>query len=211
MPPSTVFSYWRRDHRRSTAPASLLAPTLAPKGAAESPINTPPQLPEIPDTPTLTSPFEDGPPSLDAPPWIDSPVEQDASKLSYNTTSIPLSSSASLAAPSPLAERDSRPHSSPEEHNPELVFTSQPNTSQLSVSGLRPDQGDGDLNSKPTSPFRLSFGKGLRNLQAPSNDLQKRSPTAGSGQSHFRLRSSPEDSPADRVNLSQRDFKTDGG
>ncbi|KAJ5570106.1 uncharacterized protein N7459_009536 [Penicillium hispanicum] len=211
MAPSTVFSYWRRDHRRSTAPpASLPAPSV-PKGATESPISTPPQLPEIPDTQTLTSPFDitlDGL-SYDAPPWSDSPLESDPSKQTSTPAAVPLSSSYTLAVPSPLSEREHRPHSSPGEREPESVFTAQSNNSQFSVSGLRPDQGDGESNSKPTSPFRLSFGKGLRNLQSQANEPPKRSPTAATGTSQFRFKTSPDDTPVDKPDRSQRDSKID--
>ncbi|KAJ5168223.1 uncharacterized protein N7482_003817 [Penicillium canariense] len=209
MPPSAVFSYWRRDHRRSSAPpVSLPAPTPGPKSTTESPIS-PPQLPVIPDTPTLTAPF-DGLQSIDIPGWSDSPLENDASKLNFHTSAAPLSSSVSLAVPSPSDEKENRPHSSPGEHESELSFISPANNSLLSVSGLRHDQGDGEPTSKPTSPFRLSFGKGLRNLQASPFEPQRRSPTAGPGQSHFRLKTSPDETPADKMNMTQRDLRMEG-
>lgn len=204
MPPSTVFSYWRRDHRRSTAPpVSLPVPTSELKTTTDSPISRP-QLPTIPDTPTLTPPFVDSQ-TLDVPSWNDSQCN-DASKLNVNSAAALLPSSASLAIPSPLAERENRPHSSPE-HEPESGLTSQLNTSQLSVSGLRPEQGDGESSSKPNSPFRLSFGKGLWNLQAPPTEPQRRSPTAGPGPSQFRLKTSPEDSPAEKTFVPPRDLR----
>ncbi|KAJ5884218.1 hypothetical protein N7504_011790 [Penicillium tannophilum] len=209
MPSSTVFSYWRRDHRRSTAPpTSLPAPSPAPLSAGESPLS-PPQLPEIPDTPTFTSAFGSNP-SYDAPPWNESPLENDAAKLNFTSTTTPLSSSISLAVPSPSVERENRPHSSPEEVDPESTFTSQANDSQLEVTGSRVDQGDAEANLKPTSPFRLSIGKGLRNFQAPAADNQKRSSTAGLGASQFRLKTSPEDVLVERPNTLQREVRQDG-
>ncbi|KAJ5086678.1 hypothetical protein NUU61_007985 [Penicillium alfredii] len=201
MPPSTVFSYWRRDHRRSAAPAPLSAPSTSWKGVNGSPGTSPPQLPAIPDTPTLASTFDDSP-LHDAPPSSESPLENDVSKMNINSFTVPLSSSVSLAVPSPSVEKDNRPHSSPGEHDGEPAFTSQSNNSQLSITALRSDQGDGEPDSKPSSPFRRSFGKGLRNLQTPSTENQKRSPTAG----HFRFRTSPEDSPADKNTMPQREF-----
>ncbi|OGE48482.1 hypothetical protein PENARI_c028G08485 [Penicillium arizonense] len=197
MPPSTVFSYWRRDHRRSIISPALPASSPS-KGANGSPISSPPQLPEIPDTPTLTTSF--GYPSQDAPSSIESPLDIDASKLTITSSAAPLSSSLTLAVPSPSYDRENRPHSSPGEWEGE-TFTSQANDSQVSVSGLRSDQGDGESNSKSNSPFRRSFGK------------QKRSPTAAPGSSHFRFRTSPDDSPADKQTVPQKDkdFRVEGG
>lgn len=211
MPPSTVFSYWRRDHRRSTAPpASLSASSAAPKGATESPSSTsPPQLPAIPDTPALSTAL-DSAPSYDAPPWTDTLLESEDTKLKFNTSTAPLSSSVSLAVPSPSVEKENRPYSSPDEHEASRTSSSQPNTSQPSVDGLRPDQGDSELSAKPNSPFRLSFGKGLRNLQTPATETQKRSPTLGPGTSHFRLKTPPEVSLADKSNMPQKELKGDG-
>ncbi|CEO60109.1 hypothetical protein PMG11_04750 [Penicillium brasilianum] len=208
MPPSTVFAYWRRDHRRSIAPpVSLSAPNSGPKSTTNSPIS-PPQLPEIPDTPTLTSSFGESR-TLDAPPWSDSPAENDALKLHVNSSVAPLSSSASLAVPSPLTERDNRPHSSPGEHEPEAGLTPHANISQYSAPGFRPEQDDGESNIKPSSPFRLSFGKGLRNLQAPTAEPQRRPPSTGPGPSQFRLKTSPDDSPAEKTFIPGRELRTE--
>ncbi|KAJ5297690.1 hypothetical protein N7508_007939 [Penicillium antarcticum] len=195
MPPSTVFSYWRRDHRRSLISPALPAGSPSSKGTGPnngSPISSPPQLPQIPDTPTLTTPF--GHPSQDAPPLIESPLDIDTSKLNITSSAAPLSSSLTLAVPSPSYDSQNRPHSSPGEWEDE-TFTSQANDSQVSVSGLRSDQGDGESNFKSNSPFRRSFGK------------QKRSPTAGPGSGHFRFRASPDNSPADKQNMPQKEFK----
>ncbi|KAJ5374863.1 hypothetical protein N7517_006869 [Penicillium concentricum] len=194
MPPSTVFSYWRRDHRRwSASPASIPAPSPV-KGANATPNISPPQLPEIPDTPTLTTTF-DGRPSPDGPS-NESSLDIDTSKLNISSSVAPLSSSLTLGVPSPAFEKESRPHSSPGDCGEEQ-FTSQSNNSQLSVTGLRSDQADAESNSKPSSPFRRSFGK------------QKRSPTAAAGSGHFRFRASTDDSPADKQTMPQKDFKMD--
>ncbi|CAI7568807.1 unnamed protein product [Penicillium glandicola] len=196
MPPSTVFSYWRRDHRRSSAPpASIPAPSPV-KGANGSPISSLPQLPEIPDTPTLTTTF-DSHSSPHGRPSNESPLDIDTSKLNISSSVAPLSSSLTLGVPSPTFDKEGRPHSSPGECGEEQ-FTSQPNNSQPSMTGLRSDQGDTESNSKPSSPFRRSFGK------------QKRSPTAATGSGHFRFRASPDDSPADKQTMPQKDFKMDG-
>ncbi|KAJ5779525.1 hypothetical protein N7457_007245 [Penicillium paradoxum] len=196
MPPSTVFSYWRRDHRRSSAsPVSLPAPSPSAKGTNGSPKSSPPRLPEIPDAPTLTTTFE-GPLSRHAFPSNESPLDIDASKLNISSSAAPLSSSLTLRVPSPALEKDSRPHSSPGDCGEEEL-TSQGSNSQLSVMALRSDQGEGESSSKPSSPFRRSFGK------------QKRSPTAVTGSGHFRFRTSPEDVPADKQTILQKEGKVD--
>ena len=205
MPPSTVFSYWRRDHRRSTAPPASLSAN-SPLPTAESPLS-PPQLPEIPDTQALSSVLDTSS-SYDAPPWLDPPLEPDAAKLNFTSSTAPLSSSVSLAVASPSVEKDHRPHSSPDDLLPESSFTAQPNDSQLSMTGFR-DQ-DGESNSKPTSPFRLSFGKGLRNLQTPVSDNARKSPTAGPGTSNLRLKTSPEEPLAEKPVVTQKETKQDG-
>ncbi|KAJ5544843.1 hypothetical protein N7535_006770 [Penicillium sp. DV-2018c] len=197
MPPSTVFSYWRRDHRRSSAaPSSSPAPSPAAPGPNGSAADSPPQLPEIPDAPILTTTFDYRPPH-DELLSNESPVVIGTSKLNISSSTAPLSSSLSLAVPSPASEKDPRPHSSPGNCGEE-IFASQSNNSQLSVTGLRPDHGDGETNSKPSSPFRRSFGK------------QKRSPTAVTESGHSRFRTSPEGSPADKQVMSQKDLKMDG-
>ncbi|CAG8127283.1 unnamed protein product [Penicillium olsonii] len=196
MAPSTVFSYWRRDHRRSSAsPATLAASSPSSKGANGGPISTPPQIPEILDTPKLTTTFS-GRPSHDEPSSTESPVEIDASKLNISSSAAPLSSSLTLAVPSPTYEKDPRPHSSPGDCEGEHP-TSQSKDPQSSSTGLRSDQGDGESsNNKTSSTFRRSFGK------------QKRSPTAAAGSGHFRFKTSPEDSPADKQSL-PKDLKID--
>lgn len=218
MPPSTVFSYWRRDHRRSTAPPiSSPASSPGPRGPTDSPLSTPPQLPQIPDTPVLTTPFDEQP-SYDAPPWTDSPLDNDASKPTFNSSVAPLSSSVSLAVPHPSVDKDNRPYSSPGDQipggpdpEPEVISASQPNPSQpLPSPGIQRTEGDGESNSKPNSPFRLSFGgKGFKNLQTPPGETQKRSPTAGPGTNHLRMAPSPEDLPVDKAFVPPRDLKSE--
>ncbi|KAJ5388345.1 hypothetical protein N7509_010886 [Penicillium cosmopolitanum] len=215
MPPSTVFSYWRRDHRRSTAPP-VSSPASSPglKGPIDSPLSTPPQLPQIPDTPILTTPFDERSP-YDAPPWADLPLENDASKLNFSSSVAPLSSSVSLAVHHPSLEKEDSSHPSLGEHGPVLepesepAWASQQNTLQPSGGVQRPE-GDGDSNFKPTSPFRPSFGgKGTRSLQTPTGETQKRSPTAGPGTNHFRMMPSPEDLPVDKSFVPPRDIRSE--
>ncbi|KAJ5353237.1 hypothetical protein N7452_002211 [Penicillium brevicompactum] len=195
MAPSTVFSYWRRDHRRSSAsPATLAASSPSSKGGNGTPISSPPQIPEIVGTPKLTTTFS-GRPSHDESSSIDSPLELDASKLNISSSAAPLSSSLTLAVPTPAYDKGNRPHSSPGDCEGEHS-TSQLNNPQTPSVGLHSDQGDGESNHKSSSPFRRSFGK------------QKRSPTAAAGSGHFRFRTSPEDSPADKQSM-PKDFKVE--
>ncbi|KAJ5183573.1 hypothetical protein N7492_001189 [Penicillium capsulatum] len=212
MPPSTVFSYWRRDHRRSIGPStSLPVPTGASKGPAGSPISSPPQLPELPDTPTFSDVFDETP-SYETPPWSESPLESNAAKLSVQSSAAALSS-VSLGIPSPSIDKENRPHSSSEEQDhdlePEPTLTTQRNSSQLSITGPRLDQGDGESASKPTSPFRISFGKGARNLQSPATDNQRRSFTNGPGPSQLRTETSPEEPAAVKQTMPPRDTRPD--
>lgn len=196
MAPSTVFSYWRRDNRRSSASPATSASSPSSKGANENSTSNPPQIPEIAAVPALPISFN-AHPSHDESPSIESPLEIDPSKLNTTSSSTaPLSSSLTLAVPLPALEKDNRPHSSSGDYEEEN-FASQSNSSQVSVTGLRPDQGDAQQNHKPSSPFRRSFGK------------QKRSPTAATGSSHSRWKNSPEDSPADKHTMPLRDSKTE--
>lgn len=208
MPPSTVFSYWRRDHRRSTGPpASLPTPAPASKGSTYSPINSIPQLPELPDTSTFSDAFDDTP-SYEALPWSESPLESESGKLNIQSSTAALSS-ISLGIPSPSIEKDNGPHSSPGEHGPTLA--SLQNSSQLLITGLRPEQGEAESGSKPTSPFRLSFGKGARNLHSPATENQKRSSTTGTGPgpSQLRMNASPEEPPTIAETMPSKDARID--
>lgn len=208
MPPSTVFSYWRRDHRRSTGPsAPLPIPALASKDSPGSPSSSPPQLPELPDTSTFGDAF-DSTPSYEALPWSEPLLESDSGKLNIQYSAAALSS-VSLGIPYPSIDTENRPHSSPEEHEPEPILTSQQNSSQLSVTGLPPEQGEVESGSKPTSPFRLSFGKAPRNSQPPATENQRRSFTTGlgPGPSQLRMNASPEEPPTIKQFTSPRDVR----
>lgn len=75
MPPSTVFSYWRRDHRRAGAPLQpqqqeqqqgaqqqqQQPQQLTVSSSKANAIDAPPQLPFIPSTPDLTASFGESP------------------------------------------------------------------------------------------------------------------------------------------------------
>lgn len=61
MPPSTVFSYWRRDHRRTSPAPGSVSPGAVAAGGAYSPTttNAPPRLPGLPGPTTLSETFID--------------------------------------------------------------------------------------------------------------------------------------------------------
>ncbi|PWY87561.1 hypothetical protein BO70DRAFT_310853, partial [Aspergillus heteromorphus CBS 117.55] len=170
MPPSTVFSYWRRDHRRSSA-----SPPSKPSNS--------PQLPLIPTT-TASIPAASSSGEIvnlrtqsQTPPPSDSP-NLDATKRNVTISVVPAV---------PASENQPRPHSCPEEHDP-AITTSQSNSS-----------------------FRLSLGKGLLHSHHLSSDgssaSSKRSSTPGlSSSGHFRFRTSPDSSPADKTTPSQKDY-----
>ncbi|THC89433.1 hypothetical protein EYZ11_011119 [Aspergillus tanneri] len=210
MPPSTVFSYWRRDHRRSGA--SPVSSSVQPASTLRR-VSNPPQLPVIPNTEALPTTF-DGPTSASTDgssprPWGNSPADCDADKANVvSTTSInvPSFSSTNLAVPSSSVDSPIRPHSSPEERDRDPSLTSQPNSSQPSPVAPRPDHANGD--SKPSSPFRLSFGKGLLPHTQSSESQSKRLSTPGIVHAGpFRLKTSPDDSPAEKTAASQREYR----
>ncbi|KAF7586594.1 hypothetical protein BBP40_008639 [Aspergillus hancockii] len=201
MPPSTVFSYWRRDHRRSSA-----SPVSSTKlnGA-----NNAPQLPIIPNSTALPTTFNaDGlgtRVSGDYPPEFD--LGKDNVAVSTSAINAPSSSAANLAVPSP-SDREARPHSSPEDRERDLSLSSQSNYSQPSVTGSRPDHAEGD-SSKPNSPFRLSFGKGFLNPHSQSSDSHlKRSSTPDMTQSsNFRFKAPPDESATEKTTAPRKDYK----
>lgn len=218
MPPSTVFSYWRRDHRRSSAspvpsgqPASKEGPPVLRGNVADNP----PQLPQIPNTPTLSTSIGessalpdafDPQPSDETSPDVVHQAKPNVSRLSSNA---PSSSSTNLAIPPSASEKQLRPRSSPEGRHREPALTAQSNHSQLSFTTPRHDSGDGD-SYKQSTPFRLSLGKGLLNTRTPSFDGNKRASTPGmTATGHFRFKPSPEGSPADKP-VSQKDYKFEG-
>ncbi|RAK97570.1 uncharacterized protein BO80DRAFT_428047 [Aspergillus ibericus CBS 121593] len=199
MPPSTVFSYWRREHRRSSA--SPVSPSLQPtsKGSVAS---NPPQLPILPNTKTALAAL--GGSSVEVP--INPQGESDAAKrniaISVTPTNAPGSSLTNLANLTvPSSESHAQPHSTPDEHE-DSTIASQLNYSQSSFAAPRSDHGDGD-SPKPSSPFRLSLGKNLLSSHNLTSDhYTKRSSTPGlSSSGHFRFRTSPDISPADKTTI----------
>lgn len=182
MPPSTVFSYWRREHRRSSAPPISSSVQASSRGKSSSNL---PQLPVIQHSPILATTIEEPSPCPDVLTPLTSseysPADGDTDKGhgvgSAVSTDAPLSAATNLAVPSSTSDKHARPQSSPEGHEKNSDLTAQPNLSQVSIPASRPEYGDSD-SSKPNSPFRLSFGKGLLNSQNQSFDANiKRSAT----------------------------------
>ena len=222
MPPSTVFSYWRRDHRRSSAsPVSSGQPTSKENQPSSkgNVADNPPQLPLIPNTPTLSTSIGESSPAIpdaaDPQPSGETSPDTDLVKPNANRvpSNEPSSSSTNLAVPPSSTERQSRPHSSPEQRERDHALTAQSNHSQSSftASSSRHDNGDG-VAFKPSSSFRLSLGKGLlNNTQTQSCDNHKRSSTSGMAPTgHFRFKPSPDSSPAEKPTTLQKDYKLDG-
>ncbi|KAH8428166.1 uncharacterized protein LDX57_005871 [Aspergillus melleus] len=213
MPPSTVFSYWRRDHRRSSAsPVSSAQPTPAIASSTRSASN-PPQLPVIPNTAALPTTFGDSSATTDGSSphaWGDFSPDFDADKLnvavSATSVNAPSSSSTNLAVPPTAADNNTRPHSSPDECDRDPSITSQSNSSQPSFTAPRPEHADGE-SSKPNSPFRRSFGKGFLHTQSSDNQSKRLSTSGIAHSGPFRLKASPDNSPAEKTTASQRESR----
>jgi hypothetical protein len=184
MPPSTVFSYWRRDHRRpgpSSRPDSPQA-VVHPESFAET---FPPQLPGLPPTPTLSDTIIGSAglsDSLSPSPFTEQPP--DVAKAD-DTRSYGLSSQYSvtkLPVPPPSLEKFARPHSSPEDGMNRSGFTSQSNHSQHSIT--KSDHPE-THSHKPSSSWRLGFNKGI--LNQPADDHRGSAPHGGTSGSNLRL------------------------
>ncbi|PYH84363.1 hypothetical protein BO82DRAFT_351948 [Aspergillus uvarum CBS 121591] len=212
MAPSTVFSYWRRDHRRSSA--SLVSSSVVQPTAKGLVSNTPSQLPVIPNNTNLPA-FADPSPAAEGPSPIDSTSDSKrAVTVSASPVHAPASSSANLAVSSSSFENHALRDSSSEDRDRDPALTSQSNYSQASFTVSRPHHGDGDI-PRTSSPFRLSIGKNLLSSNhQPSDPHLKRysTPSMPSSSHPFRFKTSPDiTSSADKVATAQRDYKSDGG
>ncbi|KKZ63599.1 hypothetical protein EMCG_00109 [[Emmonsia] crescens] len=203
MPPSTVFSYLRRDHRRPSPPATSPSPTTNPAAAPLSNSHLPPQIP-LPD-PSSYSPKLANTISESAS-WFEPQQQQqqhqqirqqqqqqqqqqqsdynnnnykynnyggksehvsDTKRKQDNNSSssgreniTSLSASPRINIPPPTVNPDHmRPHSAGNDHLKKPQLSPDP---QQQATMLRPDQHDsGVYNSKPTSPWKLTFGKNI--------------------------------------------------
>ncbi|KAL4921764.1 hypothetical protein BDW62DRAFT_174436 [Aspergillus aurantiobrunneus] len=209
MPPSTVFSYWRRRSNASpVSPASL--PTSKVHGTS-----SPPQLPLIADSTALTATFDEKFTAAEGSSISQAPKDHisdfdEKTAVSISTIAAPSSSTATLAlAPSP-SDDDTRPRSRPEEHDKERsTLTSQLNYSQPSLPSVTPDHTHGE-SSKPSSPFQPSSGKDRLNTQAIDGQSKRLASPGMAPSGHRRFRTSPDESPGDKLSASQREYRFEG-
>ncbi|KAL2823897.1 hypothetical protein BDW59DRAFT_148172 [Aspergillus cavernicola] len=208
MPPSTVFSYWRRRSNASPVPPAS-QPTLKVLGTSS------PQLPLIADSTTLTANFDekfttgDGP-ILQTPTDLFSNFDGGKATLSVSTIDAPSSSTTTPTVEPSSSEDHPRPESSPDDRDRELsVLASQSIPSKPSFTPVTPDQTNGG-SSKPGSPFRPSSGIGSSNPQAVDSQPKRSTSPAMAPSSHRRFRTSPDESPGDKVSRSQREHRFEG-
>lgn len=176
MPPSTVFSYWRRDHRRtSPAPGSA-----SPIGGPYSPTtfaDAPPRLPGLPTTTTFSDTFIESPPDhADTPPVTKVPLGQPQQHLhleSFADKRLPSALSSQHSYNNlrlPLAPTDNlvRPHSSPGDTAQHEELSS--DASPLSTAG----QPDIPSQKPNNGSWRLGFNRnGLEDHRAAKTALGK--------------------------------------
>lgn len=200
MAPSSVFSYLRRDRRAdsSSSPTSPLFISRQSHGSA-------PHLPGIPHSPKLVDSIAESPevPSSESespsyPRYLSVPSEQQSPRetggLDYHHLGDFNSnnSAKTLHVPSSATHDRPRPHSSSEQSSHLSTFPSHESMySTKTTTIVRPEQPDtGSSSSKPTSPWRLAFGKGLLNPQNIPPESQKVTPAAYTGTFGWRMDSS---------------------
>lgn len=146
MPPSAVFSYWRREHRRQALPGSNRDPSSATPTHGTNFAELPPRLPELPETSTHSDVLNDSSRISNRLPsnFLDqSPIpsaEYGSGSVDANLSQI----STNLQHPlPPYLEKITRPHSSAEERptEEETLYTVQ-NRSQQSLVPLRTGLAD---------------------------------------------------------------------
>lgn len=189
MAPSSVFSYLRRERR----PDSPSAPT-SPLFISRQSHGSAPHLPGLPHSPKLADSIagspgfhESGPESPSYSRYISAYSEQqpayDPGVLDHHRSNDMSSNNlaTTLRVPSSGTFDRPRPHSSSEQNCQLSTFPSHESTHSIKTTTIvRPEQNEsGFSSSKPTSPWRLAFGKGLSNPQNISAETQK-SAAAGS-------------------------------
>ncbi|CRG84803.1 hypothetical protein PISL3812_01998 [Talaromyces islandicus] len=179
MPPSTVFSYWRRDHRRtSPAPGSESPLGLSPSGFA----NAPPQLPGLPPSTALGDTIVESTTSSATttglpeplplvPPFLEKAGDiNDEKSLAFRLT--PQHSLNNLRAP-PSLESLVRLHSCPEDVN----YTQE---SPSQESPITPDQTQANA-SKANGSWRLGFKQNAAASNPQTDDNKTTSRNAATG------------------------------
>ncbi|EEA20319.1 hypothetical protein TMatcc_000303 [Talaromyces marneffei ATCC 18224] len=177
MPPSAVFSYWRRDHRRTSPAPGSVSPVGNAVGGAYSPtLNIPPRLPGLPASTTLGETYIDG---QDLPEY-----EQRPQSVVYLGTggdkrlSTALSSQHSytnLRVPSTTStDNVVRPHSSPGNtaNNEESMLSVEPIQSPPSnAHGNQPDMQSQQKSNNGS--WRLGFNRNQAEDHRPSKTVGK--------------------------------------
>ncbi|KAL4945390.1 hypothetical protein BDV06DRAFT_184806 [Aspergillus oleicola] len=189
-----MLSYWKRrsNHLSPVPPASQ----STAKGQGSS--SSPPKLSLIPDSTALT--FE----KYTAPE-----VTSHESDLNGEKASVPDASSSLTAALSSPADLP-RPQSSLEESDREpSIVTSQPNHSQPSLPPETPERTH-ESPRRSSSPFRTSSAQDR--LDPKAVDAQsRRSISPGMAPSgHRRFRTSPDESPKDKLSAPQKEYRFEG-
>lgn len=178
MPPSTVFSYWRRDHRRtSPAPGSVSPGAVAAGGAYSPTTNAPPRLPGLPAPTTLGETFID---AHDSPEYERQPesvlylgVGGDkrlsnalSTQHSYNNLRVPSTTS---------PDNPVRPHSSPGDTAKleDSLLSVEPLQSPSNAHGMQPDVQSQQKSNNGS--WRLGFNRN----QAEDHRSAHPSKTAG--------------------------------
>ncbi|OJD17078.1 hypothetical protein ACJ73_08827, partial [Blastomyces percursus] len=209
MPPSTVFSYLRREHRRPSPPASSPSPTAHPSATlTASSSHLPPQLP-LPDSssysPRLSCTIGESASRFESQQQQEQqqPSDYNSSNHKYNSYGgkpehgpdikrnqdsnsgynsgreniNSLSASPRINIPSSAA----RPHSAENDDSKKIPLVSPDSQPQQQATMLRPDQHDSAVaqNSKPISPWRLTFGKNILSDSSKGNNAGSGSGSAG--------------------------------
>ncbi|KAL2841638.1 hypothetical protein BJX68DRAFT_245278 [Aspergillus pseudodeflectus] len=208
MPPSTVFSYWRRRSNASPVP-SASQPTSKVLGTSN-----PPQLPLIADSTTLAATLDEKftvAESLAAR----SPAQNTLKFDGENPTVFESSADAPSLSPAALpaessSEHRTRPRTILEERDRGLSnVTSRSDYPQLSPTPDTLDRANGDP-SKTTSPYQPSSGKSPLSSQSTDSPLQRSTSPGMAPSSHRRFRSSADESPNDKASASQREYRFEG-
>ncbi|KAL4808317.1 hypothetical protein BDV18DRAFT_134688 [Aspergillus unguis] len=199
MPPSNVFSYWRR-RSSNASPAPTLQPTS--KG--------PPQLPQIAD---LTANFDEKFTAAEGPTAQGSQdhlSNSDGGKFRISASAIIEEPSSTTAATAPTsAEDDTRPPSSSEGRDREpSTLTSPLNNPRSHTSPGTPDQIPS--HSKPSTPSRTSSGKDRLNPLAVDGQPRRSISPGMAPSGHRRFRTSPDVSPGSNISSSQKEHRFEG-
>ncbi|EGE82646.1 hypothetical protein BDDG_05590 [Blastomyces dermatitidis ATCC 18188] len=210
MPPSTVFSYLRREHRRPSPPTTSPSPAAHPSAAlSASSSHLAPQLP-LPESSSYSPRLSST--NGESGSWFEPQQQQQQQQQpsDYNSNNLKhnsyggkaehgpdikrkqdsssgyssgreninlLSASPRINIPPPVA----RPHSAGNDCSKKTSLVPPNSQSQQQATMLRPDQHDSAVvhNSKPISPWRLTFGKNTLSDNSKGNSAGGGSGSAG--------------------------------